>query len=257
MTLSEDQLTFYRQNGYLLASGLIPAPIAAQAEAAMWKLMGMDAADASTWSTGPESADGYNEEKGEVIFHGVQDPDLMACATDDFITAVAQLLDEPPDSLHPPDSIFALNLLARPGQWAMPGHPHVDGLNKQNAELAKTFPGPYRTTCLLYLSDIESQGGGTWVWPGSHRTLRDLATSDPVKYEHLKDLNKEIPSLDLGTGVELTPKRGDILFFQPLFGHNGSINAAAKPRFMIRFFCSCEQCYTTWPRGDRWSHWVA
>ena len=35
MTLSEDQLTFYRQNGYLLASGLIPAPIAAQAEAAM------------------------------------------------------------------------------------------------------------------------------------------------------------------------------------------------------------------------------
>ena len=83
--------------------------------------MGVDATDASTWSTGPERADGYNEGNGEVIFHGVQDPDLMACATDDSITAAAQLVDEPPDSLHPPDSIFALNLLARPGQWAMPG----------------------------------------------------------------------------------------------------------------------------------------
>ena len=110
MALSEDQLAFYQQNGYLLASGLISDPIAARAEAAMWKLMGMDPADASTWSTAPESADSYKKESGEVIFHGAQDPDLMACATNDFFTAVAELLNEPIDSLHPPDAIFALNL---------------------------------------------------------------------------------------------------------------------------------------------------
>lgn len=62
MALSEDQLAFYRQNGYLLASGLISAPVGARAEAAMWKLMGMDAADASTWSTVPESADRFGRQ---------------------------------------------------------------------------------------------------------------------------------------------------------------------------------------------------
>ena len=127
MALNEDQLTFYRQNGYLLASGLISDQIAAQAEAAMWKLMDMDAGDASTWSTVPETADTYNK-GGAVIFNGVQDPDLMACATDDYLNAVAQLLGEPIDSLHSPEAIFALNLLGRPGQWTMPRHPHIDGL---------------------------------------------------------------------------------------------------------------------------------
>ena len=200
------------------------------------------------------------KESGEVIFHGAQDPDLMACATDDFFTAVAELLNEPIDSLHPPDAIFGLNLLGRPdNQWTMPKHPHIDGLNTKHAKLRpKTFPGPYRTTCLLYLSDIEPHGGGTCVWPGSHRKLRDLATSDPVKYEHLEDLNNDIKNqLDLKPGIELTPKRGDILFFQHLFGHNGSINTAVKPRFMMRFFCSCDKCYTTWPRADPCGHWVA
>ena len=253
MALSEDQLAFYRQNGYLLASGLISAPIAARAEAAMWKLMGMDAADASTWLTVPETADQYNEARGVVICNGLQDPDLMACATDDYLTAVAQLLGEPIGSLHPPEAIHTQNLLGRPGQWTMP-QPHVDGIPKEH--MHKTFPGPYRITRLLYLSDIEPHGGGTCAWPGSHRKIRALAVSDPVKYEHLYDLNKDIPSLDLGAGIELAPKRGDILFFQHLFGHNGSANTAAKPRFMMRFFCSCEKCYTTWRKVAHWGHWA-
>lgn len=254
MALNEDQLTFYRQNGYLLASGLISDQIAAQAEAAMWKLMDMDAGDASTWSMVPETADTYNKGSGAMIFNGVQDPDLMACATDDYLNAVAQLLGEPIDSLHSPEAIFALNLLGRPGQWTMPRHPHIDGLNPKH--VPKTFPGPYRITSLLYLSDIEPQGGGTCVWPGSPSKIRALAESDPVKYKHLKDLNKDIPSLDLEPGIELTPKRGDILFFQHLFGHNGSVNTATKPRFMMRFFCSCEKCYTTWPKADHWGFWT-
>ena len=253
MPLTDEQITSYQNNGYLLASGLIPDTISAHAEAAMWHLMQMDANDPAPWSRVPNTADEYTESRGVVIFNGAQDPDLMACVTKDYLTAVAQLLGEPIGSLHPPEAVHTQNLLQSNVTWKLP-NPHVDGIPKEH--MHKTFPGPYRITSLFYLSDVEPQGGGTCAWPSSHQKIRQLAESDPVKYKHLYDLNKDIPSLDLGDPIELTPQRGDILFFQHLFGHNGSPNTLPKPRFMMRFFCSCEKCYNKWKKVDHWGHWA-
>ncbi|MBS10746.1 MAG: hypothetical protein CME19_03975 [Gemmatimonadetes bacterium] len=251
--LTDDQIALYHKEGYQLVSGLMSEAIADQAEQAMWRLMEMDPADTDTWSRVPESADEFTEGRGVVIFNGLQDHDLMACATEDYLTAVAQLLGEPIGSLHPPEAVHTQNLLQRDVEWSLP-RPHVDGIPKMH--MHRTFPGPYRITSLFYLSDVEHQGGGTCAWPGSQRKIRELAESDPVAYEHLYDLNKDIPSLDLGEPIELTPKRGDVLFFQHLFGHNGSANVLPKPRFMMRFFCSCERCYSTWKKVDHWGHWA-
>ena len=118
-----------------------------------------------------------------------------------------------------------------------------------------TFPGPYRIASLVFLSDIEKFGGGTIVWPGSHHKIRQLAESAPEKYAHLYDLNKDIPALDLGDPIELLPKRGDILFFQHLFGHNGSLNINQSPRLLMRYFCACNEC-KRWKKTDEWSHWT-
>lgn len=251
LTLSD--LDRYREDGYLLASGLIPDDVSARAEAAMWRLMEMDPDDPSTWSREPGTADEVVDGRGVVIFNGVQDPDLMACATEAFLAAVAQLIDEPIGSLHPPEAVHTQNLVRRDVEWTLP-RPHVDGIPKEH--MHRTFPGPYRITALLYLSDVEPRGGGTCAWPGSHRRIRELAESDPEKYAYLYDLNKDIPSLDLGDPIELTPRRGDILFFQHLFGHNGTPNVLPKPRFMMRFFCSCPRCFGTWKKVDHWGHWA-
>jgi ectoine hydroxylase-related dioxygenase (phytanoyl-CoA dioxygenase family) len=253
MTLTQEQITSYHQNGYLLASGLIPNDVSARAETAMWNLMEMDANDPTTWSRVPKTADEYTESRGVVIFNGAQDPDLLACATTPYLTAVAQLLGEPVGSLHPPEAVHTQNLLQQNVDWKMP-KPHVDGIPKEH--MHKTFPGPYRITSLFYLSDVDPQGGGTCAWPGSHIKIRQLAESNPTQYTYLYDLNKDIPTLDLGDPIELTPKRGDILFFQHLFGHNGSANTHPKPRFMMRFFCSCEKCFNKWKKVDHWGHWA-
>jgi hypothetical protein len=253
MALTEEQIASYHRDGYLLASRLISDHISLRAEEAMWKLMRMDSEDPATWSDVPDSADGFMEGRGVVTFNGVSDPALMACATDDYLAAVAQLLDEPIGSLHPPEAVHTQNLLNRDVDWKLP-NPHVDGIPKEH--MHKTFPGPYRITSLLYLSDVDPKGGGTCAWPGSHVKICELAESDPIKYEHLYNLNKYIPSLDLGDPVELTPKRGDILFFQHLFGHNGTPNVLPRPRFMMRFFCSCDKCYNTWKKVDHWGHWA-
>ena len=253
MVLTDQQISSYRKEGFLLASGLIPDGLSSRAETQMWKRMEMDSQDSTTWSHVPTAVDEFSPERGIVIFNGIQDPALMACATDQYLTAVAQLLDEPKTSLHPPEAVHTQNLLQRDALWKLPV-PHVDGIPKKH--MHKTFPGPYRITSLFFLSDVEPQGGGTCVWPGSHHKIRQLAESDPSKYEYLYELNKDIPTLNLGAPLELNPKRGDILFFTHLFGHNGTVNSRPKPRFMMRLFCSCKRCYNTWKKVDHWGHWA-
>ena len=253
ISLSQEQIEQYHKDGYLLVSGLIPEDVVVRAESAMWRLMDMDADDPTTWNRVPSDADEYVEGRGVVIFNGVTDPDLMACASESYLTVVAQLLGEPVGSLHPPEAVHTQNLLRRDVAWSLP-RPHVDGIPKEH--MHRTFPGPYRIASLVYLSDTEHRGGNTFAWPRSHTRIRKLAESDPVAYEHLYDLNKDVPSLDLGEPIELQPRRGDILFFQHLFGHNGSANILSKPRFMMRYFCSCDRCYSTWSKVDDWGHWT-
>ena len=58
------------------------------------------------------------------------------------------------------------------------------------------------------------------VWPESARKIRELADSDRVKYAKLWQLVKDVPALDLGEPIQLVPKRGDVLFWSHLLGHN-------------------------------------
>ena len=45
-----------------------------------------------------------------------------------------------------------------------------------------TTPRAFRVACMVYLSDVAPHGGGTVVWPGSHRKLEALARSDLDRY---------------------------------------------------------------------------
>ncbi|MEM7133994.1 MAG: phytanoyl-CoA dioxygenase family protein [Chloroflexota bacterium] len=249
--LTTEQVNQYKRDGYLLVSNLFSGDIAEKAEAAMWRLMSMGRDDPQTWNQIPPEAE-YNEARRIVIFNGVTDPDLLACATPEYLFAVAQLVGEGAQTLHPPQAIHTQNLLPAQLEPSIP-HAHVDGIPREHQH--KTFPGPYRIASLVYLSDIEPGGGGTVVWPGSQKQIRALAESDREKYTYLYDLNKDILSLDLGEPIELLPKRGDVLFFQHLFGHNGTSNTGSKPRLMMRYFCACSAC-ARWKKTDEWNHWT-
>ena len=248
--LTGAQVAQYEEDGYLLVSGLIPDAVAERAEGAMWRLMGMDPDDPDTWSRRPEGAADFQPERGLSVFNGVQDPALMACVTPDYLQATARLLGE--ESVHPPGAAHLQNKVPVAGKWKVP-NPHVDGIPKEH--MHETFPGPYRIASLVYVSDVAPGGGGTAVWPGSHKKIRALAESDREKYRHLFYLNKDIPSLDLGEPVELTPRRGDVLFFQHLFGHNGTNNVGNRPRWMMRYFCSCDACMARWKKTEDWGLW--
>lgn len=217
MALSESKREQFVEQGYLLVSGLIPEEIARAAEAAMWRACGADPADPSTW----KALAGHNV---------LDEPALTACYTPEFLAAAAELAGDDPAGFRPPSRAYAINVLPTDVEWTWP-RPHIDHAIKEHGH--RTFPRAFRMATMTFLSDVPAHGGGTVVWPGSQRTLEALAKSDPQKFETMWALNQELRSVDLGAPVELTPRRGDVLFYPALCAHAGSLNVSDRPRLAM------------------------
>jgi hypothetical protein len=269
-------LRAYHRDGYLVVSGLLSPQIAERAERTMWALCGLDPkAPPESWlqwgPPAPEVAAAekvswhprndvssymkHEEDRGNLQTNGLQNADLMACATPRYLGAMAQLLGVPPDEMHPPQAVHTQNLLPRPGAERGEVRPHVDGIPKEHNH--STFPGPFNITSLLFMNDTQGEeGGGTRVWPGSASKILALAESDREKYEKLWRLVQDVPKLELDEPVQLIPNRGDVLFWSHLLGHNGTPNTGTVPRLCLRFFCSCEDCFARWKKTEEWGHWA-
>jgi hypothetical protein len=249
--LAPAQVEQYDQDGFLLVSGLIPEAIAAKAEAAMWRCIGADPnAPPSSWENAPGGIRLYNN------------ANLVNCFTSQCLAAAAQLTREAPSTfskLHrrpktycAPDFLeaqaagedvsrffrwdcaYAINVFPTSGEWKRPTLSSGAHLDHSIAEHHhKTFPPVFRIGALIYLNDIAPHGGGTVAWPDSRRKLEALAKQNPERYEYRSALTAEIPKLDLGDPIELTPKRGDVLFLHHLCVHSGSMNVSKRPRFAL------------------------
>jgi len=215
--LTTEQAQQYAAQSYLLVSGLIPAEVAESAEAAMWRLMQADPNDPYSW---PERSS----------HQAFDSPELAACYTPAMLGAAAQLAGDAPETFRAPQRPYAINVFPTSGEWHWP-HPHIDHAIKEHGH--KTFPRAFRIAAMTFLSDVPPQGGGTVVWPASHSLLERLAMSDPIRFEMMWRLNQELPHVSLGDPVEMTPKRGDVLFYSYLCAHAGSLNVSDQPRLAL------------------------
>jgi hypothetical protein len=216
--LSEDQERSYNESGYLLVSGLIPPEVSEAAEAAMWTVIGARPEDPATW---------VEVAKAHQAFESAE---VSACYTPAYVAAAEQLADEVAGSFRPPPRPYAINVFPTEGPWQWP-RPHIDHAIREHGH--KTFPRAFRIAAMTFLSDVAPHGGGTVVWPGSHRRLEALARSDPSRYELMWTLNQSLREIDLGEPVELTPRRGDVLFYHYLCAHAGSMNVSDRPRLAL------------------------
>ena len=85
--LSQAQLSQYRRDGYVLVPGLIPEETLADAEAAMWSVLGMNRDDRASWSPLPGDSDGATTvaSQGVIEHFGLKDPALLACCNSGFL----------------------------------------------------------------------------------------------------------------------------------------------------------------------------
>ncbi len=254
--LSQEILAQYDRDGYVMVSGLIPEATIASAETAMWSVLGMDRNDPASWSPLPDEPEGMMTavSQGVIEHFGLQDSALLACCTPAFYDVQSQLARRNPEAFHcrkpQPEAVWTRSVFPVSGIWNHLGG-HADGVHRPFA----VFPGSFRVSSLTYLDTGVAQGGGTAVWPGSHRRLRETAAQDPDRYRMLPDLKNPQQKFDLGEPVELTPSRGDVLFFHYLLVHAGSLNTSNKPRFALRWMCACDTC-RIWEKYGKWNIWM-
>ncbi len=218
--LTVSQITFYIEKGYLLLSGLIPDDLVAKSEQAMWNCMGLSILKPDDW---PGSF------TGSAVY---SNKDLIKVYTEDFLSVAWQLSqgDLEKSNFNPPNAGFAINTFPSDEEWA-PHGPHLDHAIQEHGH--KTFPQPFRIASMTFLNDVSPHGGGTIIWPGSHKKLEALSRSDPDYYSLVWVLNEDLKKIDIGDFVELAPKAGDVLFYHPLCVHSGSTNSSSKPRLAM------------------------
>ena len=206
--LTSEQRAQFEEQGFLLVSGLIPPEIVSKAR--------VDLDEAA------------REKSGAAFF---QTPAANACYTEALCAAAAQLGGLGGTRPYfPVTRALAIITYPSPGEWTMPS-PHID--HALRADGHRVFPPPYRLASLLYLSDVAPRGGGTVVWPGSHRKIEQMARSAPERFETMAGLNENLASAEVGEPRELTPRSGDILFYHYLLAHAGSKNTTDQPRMAL------------------------
>ena len=159
----------------------------------------------------------------------VRDSAVSACFNRRVCDAAAQLAGVR-EKLAPPRNVYTVTIFPTTKPWELPA-PHIDHAREQDGY--KTFPPPFRIGCLIYLTDVQPHGGGTIVWPGSHRRLEELAKSNVERYMFMASVQRDIATVDLGCPREITARAGDVLFYQYLCAHSGSSNSGAGSRFAL------------------------
>ena len=229
--VTDEQVEQFRREGHILLSGLIPEEVARCGEAAMWALLEMDPEDPETWSEVPDHA--VHKPTRHLVQHqNCAAPDILACYTDEVLTALSELTGKDRGKIHSPKKVLTQNVFPCDEPWSH-SRSHFDG-GTNRWKFNDTFPIRYGVHSILYLSDGEPHGGGTFGWPGTHKTMRGLAVSNPAKYPYLYEVNSDMHLVDIGEPVELVAKCGDILFYRNFFVHAGSRNVGARPRFACR-----------------------
>lgn len=215
----DEQLRIYGTQGYFLATGLIAPEITGEAAATMRRLQESGNTDSCEGSTSPHHV------------HQIYDePSLLECYTPEMRAFAARLAGYDAARFRPPRRAYAITTFPCGGRWSWP-QPHIDHAHQEYGH--RVFPPPFRIAAIIYLSDVPPHGGGTMVWPGSHRNLEKLAKSRPTHYQMMSTLNLELDKVELGHPRELTPQCGDVLFYHYLCAHSGTINTSNRARLAL------------------------
>ena len=208
----------YDREGYLLIRKLIPEDVVDRAERAIHRVIR-----------------NYSELATQTEFHHqlhapAEELDLISIFSPEFRETAARLSGDDPYTFAVPRQPWALVIFPYGTEWRWPD-PHVDHALLEDQ--FKIFPLPFRIASISYLTDVPSHGGGTIVWPGSHKKLEAFVKRNRKDYRYMSDLNLNLQKIPLNPPVELKPRRGDVLFYHALCAHSAGMNVSDIPRLAL------------------------
>lgn len=269
--LTEEEISFFKREGYLFKRGVMDPELMARARDALWAAAPprMRRDDPSTW-TGPfrdeeEVSTPENVCKGHTWKFRVKSGEdwmiRMTAADEAISTWVAQLLGEG-TVVHPGSVRGIYCRLPDDEERTDPLKCHVDAFNPQKVdEIDMGVLLRPRISLTGVIAAIPPGGGGFTVWPRTHRGVYEVFANYKGQ-ERQRRFDEKLEEFNRQTPVEACGEPGDIMFWHHLLGH-----AAGRNRSQV--IQLREAVLTDWdkeddealavqrPHRDMWHEWSA
>jgi len=207
--LSEEDLVFWRENGYVVVHDAVPAEGCASAVKAICEFLRMDLNNPNTWYNGPQ---------GHSIWVPLlRHPAIQANRASDRIHQAFQQIWGRTDLWMTVDQC-GMNPPEHPG-WMFPG-PFM------HWDTSLALPIPFDVQGILYLTDTAADQGAFTCVPGFHRKIESWLKSLP---EGVDPREQNLAALG---EVPIAGKAGDLIIWQKALPHGSRPNRAQAPRFV-------------------------
>ncbi|MDA0839100.1 MAG: phytanoyl-CoA dioxygenase family protein [Planctomycetota bacterium] len=214
--LSREQREQFVQDGYVIIRDVFPREVAERVLPLLWAELKEDPKDPSTWT-----ADGRLVAKS--IFEGA----AAEVVTKRYRDAVDELLFA--DRVKPMSACVGYSPIRFPVKqtsWEPVGF-HVDGIHFQHHVNSRE----QGLIGLDLLTDVDAQGGGTAIRPGSHHTVAAiLAAAEPAGMTCGEIGDAARAATVEFSVVEVIGNAGDVLLMHPHLVHGSSTNLSNRVR---------------------------
>lgn len=251
--LSDRQIAFFKTYGYLVLRQVLDPALLARARARLWDAAApsMRRDDPASW-VGPIRTEEEDQERGN--YRRGYRWQYRTIGTEPWMV---DLLPKDPTIWAAAEQLLGVGQLAEPtgvrgiyctlpngGRDLGPPGCHVDA-------------HPFHLGAVAYIDDVEPEGGGFRVWPGSHRVFYNDFTTAYCKESH-PAYEQDRDRLSQQPGTDCHGKAGDVVFWHHRLGHMAAHNSTRRIRQAVLYDYrrhDLESIQDEPPAQDMWIHW--
>lgn len=209
--LTPEDLSFFHENGYVIARNVIPRENLEAVKRAVWEFLGMNPNDPEDWYRPPLSPGGMIEiYHHQSMWDNRQHPRMHQIYRD----------------LHGNEKLWVSidRVCLKPPRH--PDHPEYDHKGFIHWDCDSSVPNqPFSVQGVLYLEDTAEDQGGFQCVPEIYRDFAEWVKTQPA------DRDPRRPDL---TGYEITKvvgKAGDLVIWNRMLPHGNGHNTSGRPRW--------------------------
>ena len=218
--LSEKQIRFWEENGYVVVKNAVPEENLSAMVESIWSFLEIDPGDQENWYAKTPRSSQYPDSpisqagmveiyQHQSLWDNRQYPRIHRAfaqiwQTEKLWVSLDRANMKPPTRSQNPE-------------WNNYGMIHWDVDTSQQAI-------PFGVQGVLYLTDTAENQGEFQCIPGFHHTFYDWVKSQPV------DRNPRVPNLNGLDVKSIAGQAGDLLIWHRLLAHGNGHNAATQPR---------------------------
>ncbi|WP_215398252.1 phytanoyl-CoA dioxygenase family protein [Rheinheimera oceanensis] len=209
--LSEQQLAFWQQHGYLVVPAVLTPEQCEQSRQAIWQYL----------QASPEQPDSWYQHQAQsekIMLPLFRHPALDANRQVPLIRQVFQQLWQRTDLVMSTDRV-SFNP-PQTANWTFPGP-------DMHWDMPLRAPVSFATQGLIYLTDTTEQQGAFCCVPGFH-----LQIDNWINAQNKTELEMQQQDWSAWPVKAIAAKAGDLIIWHQALPHGASVNRAAKPRMV-------------------------